>query len=104
MAEHDCGECVHHDVCEVRLQMQDERHKRSEARIGDMEKTMQEVVNLNTKFATLLEQQEKEVNDHEKRLEKIESSDSKWLDQFKIWIGAGVVTAVLNIIFQTVGM
>jgi aromatic ring-cleaving dioxygenase len=84
--------------------MQDERHKRSEARIGDMEKTMQEVVQLNTKFATLLEQQEKEVNDHEARLEKIEGSDSKWMDQIKIWIGAGVVTAVMNVLCQAVGV
>lgn len=104
MSEHDCGDCVHHDVCEVRQQMQDERHKRSEARIGDMEKTMQEVVRLNEKFATILEQEKKEIEDHETRLEKIESNDSKWMDYLKIWIGSGIVAAVISVLSQTVGL
>jgi hypothetical protein len=74
-----------------RIQVTDERFGRDKERIEKLETNMQTISELVVRMGEILDNNNKRLTDHERRLDKQESKPSAWLDR----IISGVLGAVI---------
>ena len=62
-------EQVTRDLCEKNIQIMDERFKRDDARLVSLERMQQDFLKLSGQLTEILKNQEKRLDDHDKRLD-----------------------------------